>query len=183
MGSSRGAPPDGGMSQCKRIDERYHFCAEAIAGTYRLEPGVGSTPLHLACYANRGCRTMDVAAIELFYREESGRILATLIKLLGDFDLAEDAMQDAFAVAIEQWPAQGLPGNPRAWIVGTARHKALDRVRRRELLESKRSALRHDEELLGRLQSQENLEAEASDTVVNDERLRLIFTCCHPALA
>jgi RNA polymerase sigma-70 factor (ECF subfamily) len=126
---------------------------------------------------------MDVEQIELFYREESGRILASLIKLVGDFDLAEDAMQDAFAVAIAQWPVQGLPTNPRAWIVGTARHKALDRFRRRTLFESKRSELRNDEELLGRLQAHEDLEAEASDTGVNDERLRLIFTCCHPALA
>ncbi|HEY2663270.1 MAG TPA: RNA polymerase sigma factor [Candidatus Binataceae bacterium] len=126
---------------------------------------------------------MDAGQIDLFYREESGRILATLIKLLGDFDLAEEAMQDAFAIAIAQWPSQGFPSNPRAWIVGTARHKALDRIRRRANFESKRSELQNEEGLLGRLQSHDDIEAQASDTKVNDERLRLIFTCCHPALA
>ena len=120
--------------------------------------------------------------IETIYREESGRILATLIRLLGDFDAAEEAMQDAFAAALEQWPSAGTPSNPRAWLVGTARHKAIDKLRRRARFEAKReeiaaiAALEQDERLAeGPL--------EALDTSIPDDRLRLIFTCCHPSLA
>ena len=120
--------------------------------------------------------------IEEIYREESGRILATLIRLLGDFDLAEEAMQDAFAAALEQWPSAGTPGNPRAWLVGTGRHKAIDRLRRGKRFEEKRteiarlSALEQDERLADDPE-------DASDSAIADDRLRLIFTCCHPSLA
>ena len=81
------------------------------------------------------------AGIERFYREEFGRILATLIRVLGDFDLAEDAAQEAFASAVEQWPRDGLPENPRAWIIGVARHKAIDRIRKQARFNDRREEL------------------------------------------
>src|SRR5262245_35377089 len=110
--------------------------------------------------------------IEDVFHAEHGRILATLIRLLGDFDLAEDALQDAFATAIEQWPAAGVPGNPVAWLITTARNKAIDRLRR-----DARLARKHDE-------IAEHLESGAGEEApVPEDRLRLIFTCCHPALA
>jgi RNA polymerase sigma-70 factor (ECF subfamily) len=118
----------------------------------------------------------SAADIERFYREEFGRILATLIRVLGDFDLAEDAAQDAFASAIEQWPRDGLPDNPRAWIVGVARHKAIDRIRRQARFNDRREELIRMAEAGG-----DRPETDAS--ALPDERLRLIFTCCHPALA
>ena len=120
--------------------------------------------------------------IEAIYREESGRILATLIRLLGDFDLAEEAMQDGFAAALEQWPRSGTPANPRAWLVSTARHKAIDRLRRGKRFEEKRAELAR----LSALEQDDRLEdepADASESAIADDRLRLIFTCCHPSLA
>ncbi len=121
-------------------------------------------------------------SIETIYREESGRILATLIRLLGDFDAAEEAMQDAFAAALEQWPSAGTPGNPRAWLVGTARHKAIDKLRRRARFEKKQEEIA----AIAALEQEERLAAdslEALDSSIPDDRLRLIFTCCHPSLA
>ncbi len=111
-------------------------------------------------------------AVEVIYRSESRRVLATLIRLLGDFELAEEALHDAFFVALERWPQDGVPNNPRAWLVSTGRFKAIDRLRR----QARFTPL---------LQAQaEALEAmEWSDEDVEDDRLRLIFTCCHPALA
>ena len=111
--------------------------------------------------------------IEEIFRTEYGRILATLIRLLGDFDVAEEALQEAFATGIEQWPAAGTPGNPVAWLVSTARHKAIDRLRRRARLVQKQDEIARHIELL----------AEEEDAPVPEDRLRLIFTCCHPALA
>ena len=114
--------------------------------------------------------------IEQIYREESGRILATLIRLLGDLDLAEEAVQDAFAAALVAWPKTGVPANPRAWLVSTGRNKAVDLLRRRAVLESKR-------EELARLNALAEQVAEVpEETMLKDDRLRLIFTCCHPAL-
>lgn len=112
------------------------------------------------------------AQVEAVYRSESRRILATLIRLLGDFDLAEEALHEAFFVAVERWQQDGVPDNPRAWLVSTGRFKAIDRLRR----QARFTPL---------LQEQaEALEAvEWSDEDVEDDRLRLIFTCCHPALA
>jgi RNA polymerase sigma-70 factor (ECF subfamily) len=127
-------------------------------------------------------------AIEKIYREESGRILATLIRLLGGFDLAEEATQEAFAAALEQWPRQGTPANPRAWLVSTGRHKAVDLLRRRARFENKREELQR----LAAIEEQLALDPEDailsgetetfSDPMQRDDRLRLIFTCCHPAL-
>src|SRR5204862_7089564 len=119
--------------------------------------------------------------IEEIYREESGRILATLIRLLGDFDVAEEAMQDGFAAALEQWPRAGTPANPRAWLVSTARHKAIDRLRRGKRFEEKRAEIAR----LAALE-QGGLPADpddGSESAIADDRLRLIFTCCHPSLA
>jgi RNA polymerase sigma-70 factor (ECF subfamily) len=111
--------------------------------------------------------------IEEIFRAEHGRILATLIRLLGDFDAAEEALQEALAAALEQWPAAGTPANPVAWLVSTGRHKAIDRLRRRARLAEKQDEIaRHIE-----------LSAAEDDAPVPEDRLRLIFTCCHPALA
>jgi RNA polymerase sigma-70 factor (ECF subfamily) len=110
------------------------------------------------------------------YRSESRRVLATLIRLLGDFDLAEEALQEAFAAAVEQWPREGIPPNPRAWLVSTGRFKAIDAVRRRARLDaSLRGVARRLEEVVG-------ANAARDDQDIEDDRLRLIFTCCHPAL-
>ena len=112
---------------------------------------------------------MDLEAI---YRDESRRVLAILIRLLGDFDLAEEAMHDAFRAALEQWSREGLPDNPRAWLVSTGRFKAIDKIRRGRRLEVL------DEEALENVAAPEETEQDE----IEDDRLRLIFTCCHPAL-
>jgi RNA polymerase sigma-70 factor, ECF subfamily len=122
--------------------------------------------------------SMNPSMLEQLYRDDFGRIIASLIRLLGDFDLAEEAAQEAFATAVEQWPREGTPQNPRAWIIGTARHKAIDRIRRQA-----RFAQRRDE-LIRMIEGEAGPdEAEIMGDAVPDERLRLIFTCCHPALA
>jgi len=137
---------------------------------------------------------MIAAAIERLYRADYARILAALIHLVGDFDLAEDAVQEAFAAALEQWAATGAPDNPRAWIVGTARHKAIDRIRRRGRLDDKLRELlaQADAETASAVASRDASDQPpagafgaitADDNSLPDERLRLIFTCCHPALA
>ena len=114
--------------------------------------------------------------VSRLYREESGRILATLIRLLGDFDLAEEVVHEAFAAALEQWPSEGTPANPRAWVTQAARHKAIDRLRRQSRFAEKLQEL----ERLAPLDASGEHEGESP---VPDDRLRLIFTCCHPALA
>lgn len=121
--------------------------------------------------------------VERIYREESGRILATLIRLLGSFDVAEEVMQDAFTAALEQWPQQGIPDNPRAWLVSTAHHKAVDRFRRESRFDSKREELQKIAELEQQLaESEGNMLRQPAEDGIGDDRLRLIFTCCHPAL-
>jgi RNA polymerase sigma-70 factor (ECF subfamily) len=117
-------------------------------------------------------------ALERLTREEYGRVLATVIRLVGDFPIAEEAVQEALAVAVERWPRDGTPANPRAWLVATARHKALDALRRAGRLERIRRELGQTAES----QVEPDVD-ELSDAAVPDERLRLIFTCCHPALA
>ncbi len=116
------------------------------------------------------------AAVDEVYHADWGRIVATLIRLVGDFDVAEDAAQEAFAAAAEQWPAAGVPEFPRAWIIQTARHKAIDRIRRRVRLEAKLDAYT----AAGFAQA---VAEEYDPREIPDDRLRLIFTCCHPALA
>jgi RNA polymerase sigma-70 factor (ECF subfamily) len=115
------------------------------------------------------------AAVERVFREEWGRVLATLIGLLGDFDLAEEAAQEAFAIAAERWPRDGVPESPRAWLVMTARNRAVDRIRRDRTLAAKTKLLERETET-------EHVD-ELDETEIPDERLELIFTCCHPALA
>ncbi|MFO1321617.1 MAG: RNA polymerase sigma factor [Burkholderiales bacterium] len=119
---------------------------------------------------------MTAASIDAIYRAESRRVLATLIRLLGDFDLAEEALQDAFRAALEQWPADGLPANPRAWLVSTGRFKAIDGIRRR----ARFSPLDDHAELIESLADDR---AGTDPDAIEDDRLRLVFTCCHPALA
>ena len=118
--------------------------------------------------------------IATLYRDESGRVRATLIRLLGDFDAAEEATQDAFAAAVEKWPAGGWPENPRAWLVSTGRHRAIDRMRKEARL-VERSPLVAASVLESR--ASEVYPGDESEHEVEDDRLRLIFTCCHPALA
>jgi RNA polymerase sigma-70 factor, ECF subfamily len=117
-------------------------------------------------------------AVDEVFRREAGRVLATLIRLLGDFDVAEEARQEAFAAAVEQWPMQGVPKNPRAWLINTGRYKAIDRIRREALFRKKvagREVAAAQTEVLIEID-------ETDDEVFGDDRLRLIFTCCHPAL-
>ena len=119
---------------------------------------------------------METTLVEEVYRAEHGRILATLIRLLGDFDAAEEALQEALTTAVEQWPATGTPANPASWLISTARHKAIDRIRRRAFLARKQDEIaRHIEQTAPPLTDDE--------TPMSEDRLRLIFTCCHPALA
>jgi len=120
-----------------------------------------------------------VETIERVFREESGRILATLIRACGDFDLAEEAMQEAFAVALKRWPRDGVPFNPAAWITTAARRKAIDRLRRDKTFAQKRHLLETDAVLSALAKDEDTTEM----TQLRDDRLRLIFTCCHPALA
>jgi RNA polymerase sigma-70 factor, ECF subfamily len=114
--------------------------------------------------------------VEQTFRTESRRVLATLIRLLGDFDLAEEAMQEAFVAAVERWPTEGLPRNPRAWLVSAGRFKAIDSLRRRARFDASLQPLA--EQLGNGISQPEALD----DETVEDDRLRLIFTCCHPAL-
>jgi RNA polymerase sigma-70 factor, ECF subfamily len=117
------------------------------------------------------------AAVDAVYRADWGRIVATLIRLVGDFDVAEEAAQEAFTRAVEQWPVSGVPDFPRAWIIQTARHKAIDRIRRRTRFVEKMEA----EVAAGLIDTAEMPTVEPDE--IQDDRLRLIFTCCHPALA
>ena len=114
--------------------------------------------------------------VDVVYRSESRRVLATLIRLLGDFDLAEEALHDAFTAAVERWPRDGVPANPRAWLVSTGRFKAIDGMRRRARFDAALT------ELAERLDAEASDPAGGDDEGIEDDRLRLIFTCCHPAL-
>jgi RNA polymerase sigma-70 factor (ECF subfamily) len=114
------------------------------------------------------------ATVDAVYRNESRRVLATLIRLLGDFELAEEALHDAFVAAVEQWPREGMPDNPRAWLVSAGRFKAIDKLRRRARFDQSL------EEIANQLDTDSHAPDEQED--LEDDRLRLIFTCCHPAL-
>jgi len=119
--------------------------------------------------------------VDRLFREESGRAVATLIRLTGDFDLAEEAVQEAFVVALERWPRDGLPANPGAWITTTARNRAIDRLRRARRLVDKTAALQRQAGIDAELAAVET-PPEDEMSPIADDRLRLIFTCCHPAL-
>lgn len=114
--------------------------------------------------------------ISQLYRSESRRVLATLIRLLGDFSLAEDALHDAFRAALEEWPKKGIPANPRAWLVSTGRFKAIDRIRRLAKFDTPLDAIEEPESL-------DDDPAQQDEESIRDDQLRLIFTCCHPALS
>jgi RNA polymerase sigma-70 factor (ECF subfamily) len=118
--------------------------------------------------------------IETLYRSESGRVLATLVRLLGDLDLAEESMHEAFAAALESWPLAGIPAKPRPWLISTARFKAIDAMRRRARFDGA------ERDLIAHMESRGNDtargDAPIEDEEIEDDRLRLIFTCCHPAL-
>src|SRR2546423_7956144 len=121
---------------------------------------------------------MTQTEIEQLFRDEAGRALATLIRLVGDFDLAQDALQDAFAVALERWPDQYPPSNPRAWLVNVGRNKAIDRVRRQIAFRGKQDQLTREIEL-----NASSADEAHEPTTFDDDMMRLIFTCCHPAFA
>src|SRR5260221_13946167 len=120
---------------------------------------------------------MTPVEIEKIFRDEAGRAMATLIRLVGDFDLAEDALQDAFAVALVRWPGGNLPSNPRAWLVNVGRNKAIDRVRRTIAFRGKQAQLTHE------LMLNASASSEAAASALDDDMLRLIFTCSHPSFA
>jgi RNA polymerase sigma-70 factor, ECF subfamily len=126
------------------------------------------------------------AVVDRLFRQEQGRAVATLIRVLGDFDLAEEAVQDAFITALETWPIRGVPDNPGAWITTTARNRAIDRLRRGRVLAEKAELLGRQtliEEELAAIDPDAALDGADSMSPIVDDRLRLIFTCCHPALA
>jgi RNA polymerase sigma-70 factor, ECF subfamily len=110
-------------------------------------------------------------AVDAVYRSDSRRVLATLIRLLGGFDLAEEALHEAFAAAVEQWPREGIPANPRAWLVATGRFKAIDAIRRRARFDASQ------EELAGRLEAETSIPAPGEIGDIEDDRLRLIIPC------
>lgn len=115
--------------------------------------------------------------VDALYRTDSRRVLATLIRLLGSFDLAEEALHDAFTAAVEQWPTDGVPANPRAWLVSTGRFKAIDKIRRRARFDASLVEMAHT------MDADDEIAPESPLGGVEDDRLRLIFTCCHPALS
>ncbi len=119
---------------------------------------------------------MDSSEVEELYRSDSRKVFATLVRLLGNFDLAEEATHEAFAAAIQQWPEQGTPANPTSWLVSTGRFKAVDMLRRRARLNDLQP------ELIRRLSDIETSNQSMAEQVIKDDRLRLIFTCCHPAI-
>ncbi len=116
--------------------------------------------------------------VDAIYRSESRRVFATLVRLLGDFDRAEEALHEAFALAVEQWPRDGIPANPRAWLVSAGRFRAIDAMRRRARFDASLTALAERLEASARTAANE-----LDDDAIQDDRLRLIFTCCHPALS
>ncbi len=124
-------------------------------------------------------KAMTIADIECIFRNEAGRALATLIRLVGSFDLAEDVLQEAFTAALERWAENGVPSNPRAWLISTGRNKAVDRIRRETAFRAKEGQIAREVELLGTNAA----DGDGSADAVDDDALRLIFTCCHPSFA
>ena len=126
------------------------------------------------------------AVVDRLFREEQGRAVSTLIRVLGDFDLAEEVVQEAFVTALETWPSRGIPDNPGAWITTTARNRAIDRLRRRKRLVEKQELLKREALIadeLAAIDPDAAIDEESGMSPIADDRLRLIFTCCHPALA
>jgi RNA polymerase sigma-70 factor (ECF subfamily) len=157
-------------AQLIRADTDEHLWAES----YQRE--VRDVVVLQSEVARAVAQEIKVVLFDEVYRSESRRVLATLIRLLGDFDLAEEALQEAFAAAVEQWPRDGVPPNPRAWLVSTGRFKAIDALRRR----ARQDASLRD--VARRLEAVAGANAARADQDIEDDRLRLIFTCCHPAL-
>jgi RNA polymerase sigma-70 factor (ECF subfamily) len=124
----------------------------------------------------RGANDATQRTVEAVYRRESSRVLATLIRLVGDFDLAEEALHEAFTAAMDQWPRQGVPANPRAWLISAGRFTAVDVLRRRSRADASL------DELSRRIEADTVAQAASDPSAIGDDRLRLIFTCCHPAL-
>ena len=145
----------------------------------------GPADRRLRCRPGPGLTGQPTArdVVDRVFREESGRAVATLIRLLGDFDLAEEAVQDAFLRALEVWPVDGLPANPGAWITTTARNRAVDRLRRRKTLADKTELVEREAPVMSELGGGPWGESLPTSADGVDDRLRLIFTCCHPALA
>jgi RNA polymerase sigma-70 factor (ECF subfamily) len=144
----------------------------------------GLRPKALSAPSRQALPSRPVAhdVVDRVFREEQGRAVATLIRVLGDFDLAEEAVQDAFISALETWPERGVPDNPGAWITTTARNRAIDRLRRRKRLTEKTEELAREATVEAELQAMETGPWEDA-VLFGDDRLRLMFTCCHPALA
>src|SRR5262245_27425708 len=161
---------DGRQTAAKRrvIGPLRHHEAPPATDEPRPAPPAGPPPVS----ADQAAR----ATVEAVYRAESRRVFATLIRLLGDFDLAEEALSDAFRAALEQWPRDGVPANPRAWLVSAGRFKAIDGIRRHARFVSAEDVAEQVEAI-----PDETPLRDAED--IEDDRLRLVFTCCHPALA
>jgi RNA polymerase sigma-70 factor, ECF subfamily len=157
-------------AQLIRADADEHLWAESYLREVRDVLGLQSE------VARTIAQEIKHVLFDEVYRSESRRVLATLIRLLGDFDLAEEALQEAFAAAVEQWPRDGIPPNPRAWLVSTGRFKVIDAVRRRARLDASLKGVAQ------RLEEVSGANALRDDQDIEDDRLRLIFTCCHPAL-
>jgi RNA polymerase sigma-70 factor (ECF subfamily) len=154
--------------------------AELIRGSWFAKVVVMSEPVTSEHSMSERATDQIRELLDSLYRVESGRILATLIRLLGDFDLAEEAMHEAFAAALSLWPSSGVPGNPRPWLISTARFKAIDTLRRRARFDAS------ENELVHYLEAQSISDGSSNNNendFLEDDRLRLIFTCCHPSLA
>src|SRR3954469_24491091 len=171
----RGERADAGHGWAVRADQGG---ARRLAALRGGRPRRGDRPgrAHSDGADGRGDRGAPggAALIERTFRDQWGRVLASLIGFLGDFDLAEEAAQEAFVIAAQRWPVDGAPSNPYAWLVSTARNRAIDRIRRERTLAAKTKLLERPEGAV---------EEEMDETIFRDERLELIFTCCHPALA
>jgi RNA polymerase sigma-70 factor (ECF subfamily) len=170
-------------SKIPRKHEKISFCTQAVPPFAKLIRG--SWFAKVVVMSERSPKQIHAQIRELLdsvYRVDSGRILATLIRLLGDFDLAEEAMHEAFAAALSLWPRSGVPGNPRPWLISTARFKAIDTLRRRARFDASQDELARylDAQLSAAERSNEE---DSLEDGFEDDRLRLIFTCCHPSLA
>src|ERR1044072_7815673 len=168
-----------GFAHCLlvKINQHHVFHVSCVPPTAKSNERTANRHLCLNFLLSNVLPNPNVA-VDAVYRSDWGRIVATLIRQFGDFELAEDAAQDAFAAAVDQWRSDGIPDSPRAWIIQTAKHKAIDRLRRQTRLQEK---LQADPDF----SSEPIVEAPNIDDLseIPDDRLRLIFTCCHPALS